>query len=465
MSAVAPARPDPDPAFAALKARVIARTGHHYYADKDDLLWERLHKRIRACGLADGAGYLALLDRSEAEWTALEAEITIGETFFFRYAEQFAALRETILPERIAARACERRLRIWSAGCSTGAETYSVAILLRDLLGERLPDWRISLTGTDINHAVLAAARRAEYGAWAMRTLPAQERARYFREARPGVFALRPEFRSLARFEAQNLMSLLDGTASLSLTDYDLILCRNVLIYFHADVVQAVVRALAARLRPGGWLLLGHAEPNPAFAAFLHPVSLPGTAAYRRLDDEAAAPPEPPVAWEPLPLPEAPVPVPPRPAPPVRLPAARPLPAPAPSPEPASPLAALRALADAGDLDGGWDACREALRAAPTDPRLRFYEGLLARARGRPEEAERAFRGALYLDKGFVMAHYHLGLTLIAAGRTEAGRRALVNALRLADGLPGGTVLPEGDGLTAGLLRDTARPLLDAAAP
>jgi chemotaxis protein methyltransferase CheR len=472
LSALAPARPDPDPVFAALKARVIARTGHHYYADKDDLLWERLHKRIRACGLADGAGYLALLDRSEAEWTALEAEITIGETFFFRYAEQFAALRETILPERIAARAGERRLRIWSAGCSTGAETYSVAILLRDLLGERLPDWRISLTGTDINHAVLAAARRAEYGAWAMRTLPAEERARYFREARPGVFALRPEFRSLARFEAQNLMSLLDGTASLSLTDYDLILCRNVLIYFHADVVQAVVRALAARLRPGGWLLLGHAEPNPAFAAFLHPVSLPGTAAYRRLDDDdeaPAAPEPPPAAWEPLPVPAAPLPLPPTPEPPPPVRAVVPRPAPAPEPampaEPESPLAALRALADAGDLDGGWQACREALRAAPTDPRLRFYEGLLARARGRPEEAERAFRGALYLDKGFVMAHYHLGLTLIAAGRTEAGRRALVNALRLAEGLPGETVLPEGDGLTAGLLRDTAGPLLDAAAP
>ncbi|TGD93894.1 CheR family methyltransferase [Methylobacterium nonmethylotrophicum] len=464
-----------DAAFAALKTRLVARTGHHYYADKDDLLWERIGRRMRARGLSEPAGYLALLEESEAEWAALEAEITIGETFFFRYAEQFAALRRTILPERIAARGDERRLRIWSAGCSTGPETHSVAIVLHELLGERLPEWRIGLTGTDINRDVLAVARRAVYGTWALRTLGAEERGRYFRPGpREGTFALRPEFRGLARFEPQNLMSLIDGTASLALTDYDLILCRNVLIYFHPDTVQALVRALAQRLRPGGWLLLGHAEPNPAFAEFLDAVSLPGTAAYRRPEDGAApglpadlpAALPPPLArpapildatWVPLLPPTAPAPAP---RPPRRLS----LP-PAPPVEPAaaadtSRLAAVRALADAGDLDASWRACRAALGQDPTDPRLRYYEGLLARARARPDEAERAFRGALYLDKGFVMAHYHLGLTLIAAGRAEAGRRAVANAVRLAARLPADAVLPEGDGLTAADLAGAARLVL-----
>ncbi|KMO39061.1 protein-glutamate methyltransferase, partial [Methylobacterium tarhaniae] len=392
--------PTDDPAFAALKSRLVARTGHHYYADKDDLLWERVGRRMRARGLLAPAGYLQLLEESEAEWAALEAEITIGETFFFRYAEQFAALRGTILPERIAARGSERRLRIWSAGCSTGPETYSVGIVLHELLGERLPEWRIGLTGTDINRDVLAVARRAVYGAWALRTLGAEERGRYFRPGpREGTFALLPEYRGLARFEPQNLMSLVDGTASLAITDYDLILCRNVLIYFHPDVVQALVRALAQRLRPGGWLLLGHAEPNPAFAEFLEAVSLPGTAAYRRptegevpdLPPPPAFPdPVPDAAWAPLlppavPAPEAPLP---------RRVAAKPAPIPAAAP---GALATVRALADAGDLEASWQACRTALGRDPTDPRLRYYEGLLARARARPDEAERAFRGALYL--------------------------------------------------------------------
>ncbi|MCF4125896.1 CheR family methyltransferase [Methylobacterium sp. SyP6R] len=461
------AAPTGDPAFAALKSRLVARTGHHYYADKDDLLWERVGRRMRARGVPDPAGYLAVLEGSEGEWAALESEITIGETFFFRYAEQFAALRGTILPERIAARGAERRLRIWSAGCSTGPETYSVGIVLHELLGERLPDWRIGLTGTDINRDVLGVARRAVYGTWALRTLGAEERERYFRPGpREGTFALRPEFRGLARFEPQNLMSLLDGTASLALTDYDLILCRNVLIYFHPDVVQALVRALAQRLRPGGWLLLGHAEPNPAFAEFLQAVSLPGTAAYRRREDgreDRMAPdigpplpawpePVPDAAWMPLLPPTGPVPEPAR-----FVPA---MPAPAPVAVPEGPVTVVRALADAGDLEASWQACRAALLQDPTDPRLRYYEGLLARARARPDEAERAFRGALYLDKGFVMAHYHLGLTLIAAGRREAGRRAVANALRLAATLPAEATLPEGDGLTAADLSGAARPLL-----
>ncbi|GJD63037.1 CheR family methyltransferase [Methylobacterium frigidaeris] len=453
--------PTGDPAFAALKARLVARTGHHYYADKDDLLWERVGRRMRARGVPDPAGYLALLEESEGEWAALESEITIGETFFFRYAEQFAALRGTILPERIAARGEERRLRIWSAGCSTGPETYSVGIVLHELLGERLPEWRIGLTGTDINRDVLAVARRAVYGTWALRTLGAEERGRYFRPGpREGTFALRPEFRGLARFEPQNLMSLLDGTASLALTDYDLILCRNVLIYFHPDVVQALVRALAQRLRPGGWLLLGHAEPNPAFAEFLQAVSLPGTAAYRRPDEGEVpdftpppSPPEPLTDWVPLLPPALPAPE----TPPPRLVPAKPEPAPVATD---GPLATVRALADAGDLEASWRACRAALGQDPADPRLRYYEGLLARARARPDEAERAFRGALYLDKGFIMAHYHLGLTLIAAGRAEAGRRAVANALRLAAALPAEAELPEGDGLTAAELRGAARPFL-----
>ncbi|ACL60294.1 CheR family methyltransferase [Methylobacterium nodulans] len=470
MGRLTPRAPTDDPAFATLKAAIVARTGHHYYADKDDLLWERLRPRLRAAAAPDAAAYLAVLRESQAEWEALEAEITIGETFFFRYAEQFAALRRTILPERIAAQASARRLRIWSAGCSTGPETYSIAILLHELLGERLPEWRIALTGTDINRDVLAVARKAEYGAWALRSLSPEERARYFRRGtRDNTVALRPEFRGLARFEPQNLLHLVDGTASLAFTDYDLILCRNVLIYFHPDTVTAVVRALASRLRPGGWLLLGHAEPNPAFAEILRPVSLPGTAAYRRPEGEDPEPPPPDPA---PPEPAVPARVPPR---PLRAPSRagtghatppRAVPARMPSPGPARPpdgdrLAAVRALADAGDLDASWNACRTALQAEPTDARLRFYEGLLARARARPEEAERAFRGAVYLDRGFVMAHYHLGLTLIAAGRVEAGRRAVANALRLAAGLAADAELPEGDGLTAARLADAARPLLD----
>ncbi|MFD0936364.1 CheR family methyltransferase, partial [Methylobacterium trifolii] len=173
--------PHADPGYAALKAQIVARTGHHYYADKDDLLFDRLRRRFKARGVDSAAAYRALLLADADEWAALEAEITIGETFFFRYAEQFAALRQTILPGLIAAREAQRSLRIWSAGCSTGAEPYSVAILLHELLGDALPAWEIHILGTDISAEALATARAAEYGRWALRTLPHEERLRHFR--------------------------------------------------------------------------------------------------------------------------------------------------------------------------------------------------------------------------------------------------------------------------------------------
>lgn len=459
-----------DPDFPALKERVIRRTGHNYYEDKDDLLYDRVRKRMRVLGMAESSAYLALLDDGAAgreEWAALEAEITIGETFFFRYAEQFTALRRTILPELIEARRGVRSLRIWSAGCSTGAEPYSIAILVADLLGEALDDWSVTILGTDLSVAALATAREAEYGPWALRTLDTEERARWFRRTpvRPGRpqggYALRPAFRRMVRFERQNLLSLIDGTERAQ-GSHDLILCRNVLIYFSADHVNRIVRALAERLTPEAWLLLGHAEPNPSFSQWLRPVSLPGTVAYRPVDAPAA---------DPLPVPTPALPdavpilfVPPRPeSPPVPEPLTVPTPAVPATDHPLSPgdlLAEIRVLADAGETARAWRRLQDEIDGCATDPALRYYEGLLALDLGREREAERALRGALFLDRGFVMAHFQLGLLLARAGRGGEAARALDNALRLAQGLAPETVLPEGDGVSAARLAESARRVL-----
>lgn len=494
-----PSGPSPhaDPGYAALKARIIARTGHHYYADKDDLLFDRLRRRFKACNVADAAAYDARLNEGAGEWAALEAEITIGETFFFRYAEQFAALRETILPGLIAGRETERSLRVWSAGCSTGAEPYSVAILLHQLLGPDLPDWRIAIVGTDISIAALATARTAEYGRWALRTLPPEERLRHFHRVpaspgatREGGYALRPEFRRMVRFERQNLMSLLDGTVPESFDGFDLILCRNVLIYFSAESVAGIVRALGRRLRPGGWLLIGHAEPHPAFAGWFEAVNLPGTVAYRRPLESVLAPvtriraePASVAARSAAVLPSRE---------PDSIADARPEPPAAEAARPASVaiasaavegrqadaalhaaldeavaapgedvLQTIRTLADTGETGAAWRLLRTTLAARPTDAPLRLYEGLLAQGFGREAEAERAFRGALYLDRGYVMAHYHLGLLLGALGRTADARRALDNAVALSQALPPDAALPEGDGARAGEIALSAASIRD----
>lgn len=485
-----PPRPPaaPDVAFARLKDLIMARTGHFYYQDKDDALWERVRRRLQATGCRDCTAYLDRLDdaaRGPSEWAALEAEVTIGETFFFRYAEQFAALRRTILPDLVERNRSRRRLRIWSAGCATGAEPYSVAITLKDLLGEEAGSWRLSIVGTDINEGSLAAARRGRFGKWALRAVPLEERQRWFLPAAGGAgWVLRPEYRSLVRFERHNLMSLVDGTSPLQFTDYDLVLCRNVLIYFHPAAVTRIVGELGRCLVEGGWLLVGHAEPNPALAGALTPVSLPGTVAYRRLDDprEAVLPDRagtpdalaPAQSWRPLPLPE-PLPVPPATGSGDGAARERSSRAPA-NPRPtgsarageaadAPPgVAAVKERADTGDLDGARALCRESLLADPLDARLHFYDGVIAQALGRSSEAEEAFRKALYLDKAFVMAHYHLGLLLLQSGRRNPGRRSIATAAGLASALADDAELPDGDGMTAAALRGNARLMLGGAA-
>ncbi len=477
------ARSAPGPAvdadFPRLKSLIIERTGHFYYQDKDDLLWERVRKRLTATGVRGSSPYMALLndrDSGPAEWARLEAEITIGETFFFRYAEQFAALRDTILPEIVERKHPERRLRIWSAGCATGAEPYSLAILVRELLGEDLSGWRVGIVGTDINESFLDTARRARFGKWALRSLPREERLRYFVPLEQEQWQLRPEFRSLVRFDKHNLLSLLDGTSPLQFTEFDLILCRNVLIYFHPETVNRVVAALRDRLLDDGWMLLGHAEPNPSFSSMMQAVTLPGTVAYRNRPGEpqarvgASAPslarpapvtlpnppprgPARPVQHRPPRRPEAPR------AAPVAEPAIRRTEA------PPSRLADIRRRADAGDLAGAETALREALLREPLNAAVHLYHGLVSQALGRPAEAEKAFRRCLYVDKSFAMAHYHLGLLLLATGRAAPGRRALANAARLADALPDDRPMPEADGLTAGDLRSLVRDQLRAPEP
>ncbi|MCQ8240940.1 CheR family methyltransferase [Rhizosaccharibacter radicis] len=458
-------------AFGRLKALVIERTLHHYYEDKDALLLDRLRRRATALAL-DLPEYLLLLEDPASgpkEWRRLEAEITVGETFFFRFAEQFAALEQHVLPALIAARAAQKRLRIWSAGCSTGAEPYSIAILLDRLLGADRPDWTINILGSDINEDALSAARRGEYGDWSLRSLGEAERRQDFLPGADGRrWTIKPRFRGGVRFERLNLLSLLEGAAPLQLSDYDLILCRNVLIYFRPDMSGRLVDALAARLQPDGWLLLGHAEAGLTTSSALRPVTLAGTLLYRRALQNAA--PDPlasrgpgPAAVEPAgtavlrapasagarrPSPGAVLP----PVPSGRTAGARAAP---PSPASLSVILpaleaadAVRAVADQGRLDEAWTLCGNALAAAPLDAALHMEAGLLHAAMDRAAEAEAAFRRALYLCNRFAMAHYHLGLLLADQNRVGAARRAFAEAGRLARALPPDEPVPGGGRIT-----------------
>ncbi|MFW6682815.1 CheR family methyltransferase [Komagataeibacter intermedius] len=435
----------PPAGFRRLLNAVTRRTGLHYYVDKADLLEQVVGARMALHGCRTCHDYLALLSdgaRGDRERRELESAITIGETFFFRYAEQFAALERTIMPRLIRRAAATRHLRVWSIGCSNGAEPYSIAILLTRLLDEaglNAADWHIEILGTDISTRALEQARLAEFSAWTLRDIVPAQRAAWFTPVSARIWRLHECYRRMVRFRYGNVLDLLrpDGGPA---GPFDLILCRNVLIYFAQAQAQALVRAMASRLAPEGWILLGHSEPVSNFGPCLETVRLPGTLAFRAPDsdggrqDACAA-----------------LPVLPR-----RRPAARAL-VPVPAGDSAPIAAEIRRVADGGQVARAMRMCRDHLVRHPMDTRIHFLSAVLAWGEGCLLQAEELFRRVIYLARDHVMARCYLARLLEDAGGWVEANRMRQQMIDLVRRCPPDMVLPDGDGMTAGGLLRLAR--------
>jgi chemotaxis protein methyltransferase CheR len=224
----------------------------------------RLRRRVRARGFDTFDEYCRDLFHGNGlkeERTFLINAVTTNKTDFFREPQHFDFLTRSIVPSLLAARHGERqpRLKLWSAASSTGAEAYTIAMLLADLAAQRR-DFRFAILGTDISTAVLDVAERAVYPAEMIAAVPEEMQARYImRPRQPRARAevrIAPEIRRQVRFAYLNLMDANYGVDR----DVDVIFLRNVLIYFERRDQEAVINRLVGHLRPGGYLLLGHSE-------------------------------------------------------------------------------------------------------------------------------------------------------------------------------------------------------------
>lgn len=252
--------------LAPLSRLVAAQTGLHFPQER----WGDLARGIRAAagesGVEDAVSYSQSL--LSAPWCQDQVErlvkhLTVGETYFFRERATFAALEQHILPPLIhARRRTDQQLRIWSAGCCTGEEPYSVAILLNQLLPD-WQDWRITLLATDINPDFLHKAAEGVYGEWSFRDVPVSIKERYFTRIKTDRYAILPEIKQWVTFSRLNLVE--DDYLSLlnQIHDLDLILCRNVLMYFAPEQQRRVVQVLYRSLMEGGWLIVGASEVSP----------------------------------------------------------------------------------------------------------------------------------------------------------------------------------------------------------
>lgn len=452
-----------DPFFARLKALVIDVTGMAFYADKDGDLALIIADRMDHCALANCAGYLEHLAADPQEMEALVAELTIGETYFFRHKEQFDALREVVLPDILARNAASRRLRIWSAGCATGPEPYSLAILLKREFGARIAGWHVSILGTDINQKFLSRAREGRYDQWAFRATPDAIRNECF-EATGKQWQIKPEFKAMVSFQYHNLTrnrfpSIADNIAGL-----DIIICRNVVIYFSQPTIEAMVPCFYESLVEGGWLVMGHAEPNMDWFRRFRTINYPGAVLYQRAPADAVAPVAavsrpPSCAPKAGPSTPAAVPVPRK----STLPP-RPVPATGPRghvenapPPPSLPSAwtQLRGLADQGQWDAALLACDKVLADDGLNWRAHYLRALVLDQMGDDVGCEAGLRRAIYLERRAVLPHYHLGLFLARHDDTEAARRSFRNALALLDNQPDDRLIDEGDDLSVGQMRET----------
>jgi chemotaxis protein methyltransferase CheR len=378
---------------------------------------------------------------------ALVAALNIGETHFYRDTRQIRALEERILPELIAARRPERRLRVWSAGCSTGEEPYTLAMLIHRLLPDR-SHWDVLILGTDISIRSLETARRGLYRNWSLRGMPDAARLAYLRSEGDGV-RVAPRIRAMVRFERLNLAA--GGyPALIGAGPMDLILCRNVLLYFDEAVAGAVVSRLRDALRDAGWLLLSQVEAGLAERDGLAPTDV--GAAFRRTDRGVAPAPT-------APSPPAPSAVAPSPAvasPTVPSPTAPSTPAPAAgaADEGASGLA-VQLWRDGRPADAlAWLA--GAAAEQPLRSQVHYLTAMILLDTGRDADALAAFRRCTYADPSHAPAHLGQAALLARLGEQRRAATELAEAVRLvADRAPDQPIVA-GTDLRVGELRELA---------
>jgi chemotaxis protein methyltransferase CheR len=266
------------------RAAIIRGTGLQFDDAKLGFLGEVLQRRLDRLD-RPGEAYLRDLERepSRSEISALAQELTVGETYFFRNHEQFRVLAEIVLPERMRMRAAagegggQRILRLLSAGCASGEEAYSMAIVAREVIAD--PAFEIAIQAVDLNPTVLAKAAKARYSSWALRETPPDVQDKWFHRA-GGDMILDQSVRTMVSFATANLAS--DEAELWRASTYDAVFCRNVIMYFAPEQMRIVVARIAQSLAPGGYLFLGHAETLRGISDAFHLCHTHGTFYYQR---------------------------------------------------------------------------------------------------------------------------------------------------------------------------------------
>lgn len=502
-----------DAHLAQLSEFIAEKMGLYYPRERWDDLKRGFFAASQELGFdnaEEGIKWLLSIVPEKAHLQILASHLTIGETYFFRDKELLEALTQHVLPEIIRnQRGREQRLRFWCAGCCSGEEAYTLAILLHQLLPD-IQDWKVTITATDINLHFLDKATKGIYGEWSFRNAPVWLKKRYFSAGVDGHYSILPEIKKLVTFDYLNLVEDVYPLLGNNTNAMDLIFCRNVLMYFSPVQAQRVISNLSKALVEDGWLVVSPSEATKSLFPQFTNVNYPGAILFQK--DRAAAITKPKLAGakraatfvapvieeyvqlELLPHPisgdleQVPAPVKSSPEPSDRL--SDPL-ALAQSlylegryAEVVDMLAATiaknaskhsqdlavfslmaRALANLGRLKEALECCSRWIAADKVNADGYYMRALILMESGDIKQASSSMQQAIFLRPNFVLAYFSLGNIARSSGKMDEAYKYFLIVKRLLNGRQPNEILPESDSLTVGQLTKiiNAMPLIEGA--
>lgn len=495
--------PFPEKMIESLSRLISALTGLHFPENKYNALTRGILAVTRDLGMDIEDFIHSLSNPSKKIIDALTSRLTVGETYFLRDKNFFQILQDHILRGIIThPKRNNKRIIFWSAGCATGEEPYSIAILINEMR-TALKTWDITIIGSDINPEALEKARKGVYSTWSMRETPGKIIKKYFTPKPGGCFEIAPHIRQQVDFYQLNLMDEHYEKALSCYEPMDVILCRNVLMYFNDLDRITTISKLSKRLIENGWLITGPAESGFVNQPEFTSVRFPGALYHRKGPPRTSADIPPPL--------KTPRKIQPALAPRSYHPTQRRItdtpdkrrthgtPPTLPPKKPKydiyqeaikdyhrgdysqtisrlltilsadqgannaflikteSMMLMAKAYANIGELHHAQTWCEKAIETEKLNPEIYYLLATLSQSAGDRDAAVKSLRQSIYLDPEFIMAHFTLGMLLLQKGITDQSRKSMQNALSLLKLRDTEEIPPCSEGITAGRLIETIK--------
>jgi chemotaxis protein methyltransferase CheR len=492
----------PEPLLARTSEFITAKMALYFPKDQWCYLERKMLSAAKEFGFTDGEAFINWLfttSLTREQMEVLVSHLTVTETYFWREPRVFEALEEHLLPELVHYQEKEdKRLRIWSAGCASGEEPYSLAIAIHRALPD-LKDWNITIMATDIDTKNLRKAMAGKYTNWSFRNTPPWLKEEYFTCPEKGYFEIRPDIRKMVSFAYLNLgednyPSSLNNTNAM-----DIIFCRNVLMYFTQEQAKLVGQSLGRSLLKGGWMVVSSSELSQHLFSQFTSVQFPGAIVYRNdlsetklYEDFISDKYLPQVIPAPVSLDftsvvsfehdlqnplygksdELPT-----------IEQSKPrrieqtnnatIISKDPGvketenergPTPKAIIDIVQELANQGRLVDAQTLCEKAISADRLNPGLYYLYATILQEQKKENDAFLSLKRALYLDPDYVLAYFTMGNLAMHRGEMQVAKKCFENVLGLLSTYKPEAVLPEFDGLTAGRFREIVIATIQAGA-